>query len=440
MRRWFIEYNPLYPLSAMLVLAGTTLISHAVSQESLPLGGIVAGGVAELYALALIGGVAFLTKIEQHRPAALLALLAVLYQCDLTLQVETYAYYGGVGELASLAWVMVFAGKLYALGRALRLRLSLSVFAAPLLGAIGLAATPHLAYDFDPQTRTSLVSLWIFAVGALGLWTSRRIGADFELDVRARRAIVGTWVLWGVAIVGHTLFWVGELRLEGVGLLPPLALLASRWLRRERAVWLAVALVLAGVGALSPEYLSMSALMAAGVFALRALRRPVTVVGSVDPARPAEPYRTPGGDPVFVAPPPEPVRRFVRATGPALGRLMVGVLVCNYVSVWTHGWQGGAAPEHILWLDLAFVVASVGLFGWARARIAALPALATLTHLGAQVGWLVAPRGALQVGATAVALGFVVLLGSLLVSWHLGRTQSPAADPPLRGAGRPARP
>ncbi len=440
LRRWFIEYNPLYLVSATLVLLGTTLVSHAVVQESVDFGGVAVGAVAELYAFALIGGAAFLTRIGQHRPAALLALLAVLYQCDLTLQVEMNPYYGSVGQLASTGWVALFAAKLYALARALRLRLSASAFTVPLLGAIGLAALPYLARELDPHARTELVSLWLFSLGAAGLWTDRTVSADFALDPRARRALRGIWILWAAAAVAHALFWVGELGIEPVGLLPPLLLLGSRWVRKERWLWAGVAGVLLVVWGLLPLYFSVAALMAGGVFALRALRRPSRGTAVTRPLTPSEPYRTAGT--VFEAPPPPPTPRFGRERARAMGRLMVGALTCNYLCIWTFDWVGGAAPDHVVWLDLLFVALSAGLLFWNRARLAALPALVALTHFAAQLGWIASPRGALQLGATAIAAGFAVLFGAIAASWYLGRGRSEAAvtPGPLSPAEGPPRP
>jgi len=58
LHRWLIEYNPLYLLSAMLVLGGMILTSQGLARQSSLYGPLGVAAIAELYALALIGGAA----------------------------------------------------------------------------------------------------------------------------------------------------------------------------------------------------------------------------------------------------------------------------------------------------------------------------------------------------------------------------------------------
>src|SRR5215471_429980 len=106
LHRWFVEYNPLYIVSAALVLRGVNLLSHAVNLQL----GVPA--IVELYAWTLIGGAAFLYRVGLRRPAVMLSLLAVVYQGDLTLHTETCAYLGWTGVIASGVWLASFALKL----------------------------------------------------------------------------------------------------------------------------------------------------------------------------------------------------------------------------------------------------------------------------------------------------------------------------------------
>src|SRR5262245_6305543 len=103
LHRWFIEYNPLYLVSAALVLLGVNQLSPELKQEG-SFGMLVGAAIAELYAWALIAGAALLTRIDLRRPAVMLALLCALYQCDLTLHSETCAYLGTTGVVAASAW------------------------------------------------------------------------------------------------------------------------------------------------------------------------------------------------------------------------------------------------------------------------------------------------------------------------------------------------
>jgi hypothetical protein len=75
LHRWFVEYNPFYLLSAMLVLVGMTALAHAAAQA-----GSGEGAIGEVYAFSLIAGAALLVRIRQRRPAVMLGLLTVVYQ------------------------------------------------------------------------------------------------------------------------------------------------------------------------------------------------------------------------------------------------------------------------------------------------------------------------------------------------------------------------
>jgi len=122
LHRWFVEYNPLYLVSATLVLGGMILSSRGLAHEGSLYGEIGVAAIAELYALALIGGAALLMRLEHRRSAVMLALLTVLYQCDLTLHTETCPNLGTIGVVASAGWLALFVAKLVALGWAMKLR------------------------------------------------------------------------------------------------------------------------------------------------------------------------------------------------------------------------------------------------------------------------------------------------------------------------------
>ncbi len=127
----------------------------------------------------------------------------------------------------------------------------------------------------------------------------------------------------------------------------------------------------------------------------------------------------PPAPPAFVPAVPEvlvPLERAERI------RLLMGALVALYFSVWTLGWTGGAWPAHILVLDLA-LGAVVVLFAWrARMRVALVPLAGGAMHLVAETHLIPAPRSLVEWGATAVALGFALLLASLAATYRLRRT------------------
>ena len=388
-RRWFIEYNPLYLVSAACVLVGVNQLSEALSSSSYRM--LAVAGVAELYAWALIASAAFLMRIGMKRPAVMLALITALYQCDPTLHTETCAYLGITGFAASVLWLASFAAKLYGLGWALELRLSRSAQVVPLLAASGLGLLPFAIQRLTPHAASALTTLWVFGTFAAALWTSRAVASTAWLNrwgrTVLRRSLVSVWALWTTLLVAHLCFWIREFNLELAPFLPIPILLSVRWAQRERAVWVAVgsALLLAS---LSPPSFSVTALMAAMALGLHTVRQSASAA--------------------------ERTRSFVGG-------------VCGlYLAAWTLTWAHGGLPRHELALD-ALLCAALGVMAWRlRPRTApALPLLVVLTHLGIELGVISAPRTRLSWGLSLVSLGFCLLLGSLAASVLLRRPPPP---------------
>src|SRR4051812_22790377 len=182
LHRWLVQYNPLYLVSATLCLAGVYLTARGLADRGTAFGEVGVAAITELYAIALIGGAALLTRIGQRRPAVMLALLAALYQGDLTLHTEVCTYLGRVGVAASAAWAALFVAKLYALAWALKVRPSRSAVALAAYGGAGLAVMPHVLARVPPGAGGALVALWAFSVGALGLYAPRAVASAVELD------------------------------------------------------------------------------------------------------------------------------------------------------------------------------------------------------------------------------------------------------------------
>lgn len=418
--RWFVEYNPLYLVSALLVLGGVTLLSRGYAEQSTmsPEVGPVAV-IAEVYAAALIAGSALLTRIGLRRPAAMLALLTVLYQCDLTLFTERSVYLGLTGDLAVGGWLLSFVAKLYALAWAMRLRLSWSAVGVAAFGALGLAVLPRLLCDASAARVDSLAALWVFALFAAGLFTSREVTSKVTLDAWGHtvlaRAQKATWLLWAGLVSFHVGFWYFEHHASPLALVPAALLLATRWMRREASVGCSVTGTLLLVGWVMPDRMSTAAVMAAVVLCLRALRRPTKLVDRVDEPRSTAPYRVPGGE---ESPRPVAARlSFARAPRDSMLRLLGGSVSCLYLAAWTADWSGGPLPEHVLALDVLFTVFAALLLMRARVWSALAPVAATYLHLAVQTHLIAAPSSTRQWGVTAVSLGFGLLLASLAVAW-----------------------
>jgi hypothetical protein len=437
MHRWLVEYNPLYLLSATLVLGGMILTSRGLAREGSLYGEIGVAAIAEVYAATLIGGAALLTRIGQRRPAVMLALLTMLYQCDLTLQTEASPYLGAVGTAATVAWLALFVAKLSALAWAMKLRVSKAAYATAAFAALGLAVLPRYFHELEPRVATALVALWLFgtftlhgAAGAGGVTSA--VPLDAWGATVLRRAVRASWSLGAVLFVAHVMFWSTQHPIMLAALLPVAALLAARRLRSEGVTWLLVAATLVFAAVSMPSAFAVTALMATTTLVLRALLPSVPSAESpaaygVAARDEAGPYRAfVSGDrarwapataaPVFVASTFDMVDRAERM------RLLTGALFTLHLAVWTLGWTGGHWPAHVLALDLATAVTALLLAWRARVRVALVPLAAGAMHLVVRAHLVPPPRSLLEWGATAVGLGFALLLASLLASYRLRGT------------------
>jgi len=423
LHRWLVEYNPLYLLSAALVLVGTFLCSRGLADEESLHGPLGVAAVAEIYAACLIGGAALLMRIGQRRPAVMLAMLTVLYQWDLTLHTERTPY---LGSWAAAAWIVVFVGKLYALAWAMKIRLSRSATAAAILAAVGLGFFPIQLHGLAPGQAGALVAVWVFALGSLlpsSAVTSLAPLEGWGATVLAR-AVRVAGIVSGLLVSLHLLLWSSQQGIVLSALLPVAPLLVVRRVRSEIRVWALALGTLSFVGATEPAAFSVTALLAAAALALRALAPslPMERRTAQAAARPEPPYRASGAD----APSEEPevVVTFVPVPvdPDATARLLAGAVFGVYLSAWTAGWSGGSWPAHVLALDVLLTAVVIAAAWKARVRVGLAPLLGTYLHFVAQAGLVPVPRSLVQWGASAVGLGFALLVGSLVTSYRLRAT------------------
>ena len=420
--RWFVEYNPLYLLSAALVLGGSFLLSRGLAGEESLLGTVGIALVAEVYAACLVGGAALLTRIGMKRPAVMLALLSVLYQWDITLHTETCAYLGAPGAWATAGWLAIFAGKLYALAWALRIRLARRVVAAAALAALGLALGPRLLPVLGPRMGGACLAAWLFAL--VSLYREGGLSSLVPLDAWGhavlRRATWAAWLLSGALVGMHVFFWWKDHGLALAFVLPIVALARVRRVGTERRAWGLVVGTLAAVALWVPSTFFATALLAAAALCLRAFAPTFHAVESTAPPReeaPAQPYRA-GGTPEVAAPPP-PIAIPASVDAAERARLLVGAIFAAYLSAWTLRWTSGPWPSHVLALDLA-LTASVLLAMWkGRVRSPLAPLATWHLHFVVGANLVPAPSTHVEWGALAVGLGFVLLAGSLLASYRL---------------------
>jgi hypothetical protein len=435
--RWFIEYNPLYLLSAALVLAGCFLWSRGLVHEEGLAGPLGVAFVAELYAAALVGGVALLTRIGLRRPAVMLAFLVVLYQWDITLHTETCVYLGSAGSWASFGWLAFFVVKLHGLELALRVRFARRVVAAALVAAAGLATGPRvLAALGEPGARGAgaLLAVWVFALVALH--RSGGVSSHDELDgwghtvlARATRA---AWLLSGALVGAHVFFWWRDHHLPLAALFFTVPLLFVRRVRSEARMWAIVAPTLYIAAQVAPESFCVVSALAAAALCVRTLSPTYSTLPEPSAAPAGQPYRTGGED----NPTAERVRVAVTpmiATPAERARSFSAALFATYLAAWTLRWTAGPWPAHVLALDAAVTV-GIAIVVWrTRVRTAVVPLL------GSYGQWLLAarvvpvPGSSVAWGETTVALGFALLAGTLLASYTLRARavrDSPSTPPP----------
>lgn len=422
LHRWFVQYNPLYLISAALVLFGVVALSDSMAHEGGLAGQLSITTIAEAYAWALIGSAALLTRIGLTRPAVMLGLLAALYQCDLTLQTERSVYLGFAGILGSALWLLSFVAKLRALAWAMRLQLSKSATVVSVLGGVTLALVPWLPWVVTLETASVLPGLLVFTMCAVALWVPPKIESRVRLSAWgatvARRSFRALWVGWTVALAAHIAFVVRSGPDLGGGIFVPVALvLATRFVRTEHRVWAWLVGTLVLVGVLMPEDLSITFVLVAIGFALRALRRPRFILPA-DPEGPDDPYRTAQD---LETPKPRGRWVFGPSSRPAMARLAAAAFTCLYLALWTRGWSGGTWPSHVLWLDASFVSTALIISWRTRSWNLVLPSLATALHLVVVRQWLPMPQSTTQWAVGSIGLGFALLVMGLLVSirWRL---------------------
>lgn len=422
LHRWFVQYNPLYLLSAALVLVGAHLLYRDLLAAGYLVGQLGVPAIAEVYAWSLIGGAALLTRIDLRRPAVLLALLAVLFQGDLTLVVETSVYLGGAGTIAVVVWLASFAAKLRALAWALRLELSRSAYAVPILGAAALVLVTRSLSVVPRDTASLVLGAASFAVVAAALWTHREVRSRSPLDAWGhtvlRRGVAATWATWLALAAMHVAFWATDHRVPWGVMVPVALLLSTRFARREAHVWAGVGAALVWAEAAVPHAMTLTAVLAGCTLVLHAFRHPHRREANARQAPSVGPYRESEVADEPRAPLPCPIR-FGRAPAAMRRRLLTGTLVAAHLAVWTLGWSGGPWPSHVLALDAA--LALVAVVGWSklRAREPAVASAALVGHHAIAAGWIVAPETRLAWGITSVGAGFGLLLVSLAVAYRL---------------------
>jgi len=425
LHRWFVEYNPLYLLSATLVLGGCFLWSRGLVDRQGLSGPLGVSLVAESYGAALLLGAALLMRIRLPRPAVLLALLAILYQWDMTLHTETCAYLGATGAWATAVWFAIFVGKLRLFGWALHVRIARRVVITALLAAGGLALGPRLLPSLGGRGASGLLAVWLFALATLyrpgGVTSMAELGPWAQTVLR--RVTRAAWLLSAGLVGAHVFLWWRDHNLSLGPALLAVPLLVMREVRSELRMWATVVATLSFAAIAQPTAFFVTSFIAAAALAVRAFSLlVVSAVSAPETAGREQPYRGSHETQAWVSAIPvvAPAQR---------ARLVAGALFATYMGAWTTRWSSGPWPAHVLFLDAVLALVTVALVWRTRRRTALLPLGATCAHFVVQSRVLPIPHSIVAWGEAAVALGFVLLGGSLLTAWRIGPSSEPGWTP-----------
>ena len=139
---WFVQFNPLYFISAMCILFGVFLVARNIetlAPKSPERAQLMLFAIIQAYEWLLIGGAVLLAqRARVVRPAVILALLEVVFLFDCTFRLESIAFLGPLAYWLAAAWCLLTLLKVRVLKAALRLQLPGRVQAAVGAGALGI--------------------------------------------------------------------------------------------------------------------------------------------------------------------------------------------------------------------------------------------------------------------------------------------------------------
>ncbi len=207
--RWFVQYNPLFTASALLVLAGVFLVSRAVAADSSAV--LVVDAVVDVYQWLLIGTAALLyRRLLERRPAVFLGVIALVFLADPTLELSALSSRDDAFA-AVCVFVVSFALKLRALAWAFRLTLSPLAGAMPILVVAVIALLQASRADaVDTGVAAAIAAVVAFAIAATtSTWTVTSQQTLTEQSQLVFARVVKAAVGIGLVGAGYQLINVG---------------------------------------------------------------------------------------------------------------------------------------------------------------------------------------------------------------------------------------
>ena len=254
LRYWFVQFNPLYFISAFCVLYGVFLIARNISAldpGSPERAHLVLFGVIQAYEALIIGGAAFLVhRARAVRPAVILTLLEAVFLFDCTFRLESVVFIGPLwAGVVMLVWLLLTAAKVRALAAVMRVPLAAWHYAAVLAAALGIVGSILLLSS--PQTDKLIVlqcAAWFGACVMLVLDARRPplaspLAQTEDERLRAARCIRGLFRLLAGFYFYHVWSYIviaADPDIQGAAILPQAGaffLLYALIRERDRDIW-----------------------------------------------------------------------------------------------------------------------------------------------------------------------------------------------------------
>lgn len=231
-RRFIVDYNPFFLLSAMSMLGGSLALTNSLSWSPINLGRILALAVAiNVYELLLVAlGLFLIIRRNARRDGSILLILEAFFLVDVAfLNAELFTMNPWVGLAANIVVLALVLAKLATIFLVLRIPLASPLMAVIALELVALFALPGLlkleaTLAGGRLTPIVMYIVWwaVFGIGVAAVGSLRSYIAQGRL----------TWfaplvsLLAGVSLIAHagTGQWVYDLRYWGANLAPMLAL------------------------------------------------------------------------------------------------------------------------------------------------------------------------------------------------------------------------
>lgn len=408
LRYWFVQFNPLYFISAFCVLYGVFLVARNVSAldpESPERAQLILFGVIQAYEALIIGGAAFLVhRAQAVRPAVLLTFLEALFLFDCTFRLESIAFIGqpGAGMVMAI-WLLLVALKVRALAAIMRVQLG-AWHHASIIGSAGAIAAAIVLLS-NPETNKLIVlqvAAWTGALVMLVLDARRPrlespLAQTGEEQLRADRCITAIFRLLAGFYFYHVWSYIvvaADPDTQGPAILPQAGaffLFYAMVRERDKDTW-RFGLLTLGASVTVAAAMSYAMFLVAAVFGYRVWKG-------------------------------------------ARSGLAVGAVFAVYAGSWLYGWQSWteglpAVPGLWSWQTIGLGIA-LCLIGWfLRDPVVWAMLGAGVLYAGYRAVGQFVPKSELGLGIVLLAAGFIAFLIGIAINWWFRFSPQEPKPPP----------